>query len=77
MNNYSDFIHRARETGRAIAVERGCVTIDDIRREIPHPEGMPDSVYGSIFRSGFKCMGFTKSTREEAHGRIITVWRLA
>jgi hypothetical protein len=72
-----DWIARARAVARAIAAERGQVTIDEVRALCPPPEGADPRIMGSVFaKGGFERIGFTASKRDACHGRMIGVFKL-
>lgn len=80
-----DLLIRAREYAHELA-QRGCITIDDVRRElervartIPPRAGiyMPGNWMGAVFKAGawVRC-GYRRSTHEGGHARVVSVWRL-
>jgi hypothetical protein len=72
-----EWIAHARAVARRIAVERGQVTIDDVRALCPPPEGADPRIMGSVFAGGqFAQVGRINSSRRECHGRSIGVFAL-
>ncbi len=71
------WVHRARNEAVWICRERGEVTTDDLHDVMDTPPH--DNCFGAVFHdSRFKWTGErVRSTRPEAHGREIRVWRLA
>lgn len=71
------WLNMARTAARLICFQAGRVTTDDLH----HVMGPPphDNCYGAIFHDKrFVATGErVRSTRPEAHGREIRVWRLA
>ena len=72
------WVRRARGVAEYICRQRGVATSDDVHvvmgDEPPHP-----NAYGAIFHDKrFRWTGrYVKSTRREAHGREIRIWRLS
>lgn len=81
-SNNAVLLQKAREIARAIALERGEVTADDVQaRLMVHGYGPHDlgNAAGAIFRgSEWKWTGrLKKSERIHAHSNLLRVWRLA
>ena len=73
----TDFLVNARATARRHALNHGTVTIDDVRRFTPLPDGMSPNVFGAVFRGNeWECVGFEASTRVLARARTIRRYRL-
>lgn len=67
----------ARGKARAIAMEHGSVTVDDVRVVCPPPAGLDPRIMGAIFRSpSFVAVGYQKSVRKTCHQRPIAVFKL-
>ena len=76
-SRHPTFVEYAREIAVLVAKEQGEVTADDVRERIYIPPFTHPSAMGAVFRGGaFECVGFTKSRRTEARGRVIRVYRL-
>ncbi len=78
--NNAVFLVWARSIARMIAVTRGTVTTDDIRRvavETGHPPATPQA-WGSIFKDKeWEFTGNREPSKHIAnHGRELKVWRL-
>jgi len=71
-----DWIAKARKVARRIAEERGRVDADDIWRECPIPECIPDRRLMAAAFSGLEKIGQKFSTREICHHRQIAVFRM-
>lgn len=73
----ADFLARARAVARAIARQRGEVTINDVREVCPPPETVDPRIMGAVLRAPeFEACGYRKSDRRECHGRPVAVFRL-
>jgi hypothetical protein len=71
------WLEAARMHARRIAREQGDVTIDDVRRVCPPPDGCDPRIMGSVFlRKDFQRVDFRASSRQACHGRPIGVFRL-
>jgi len=74
-----DLLGRARQIGRAVAIERGTVTADDVQRRLI-AEGSPPlgNAAGALFRGHeWEFTGqWKKSARVSNHARQNRVWRL-
>lgn len=74
----ADFLETARAVARALAFERGEITIDDVREHCAPPEGVDPRVMGAVFRTDdFEAVGYRKSNRTTCHHRPVAVFRLA
>jgi hypothetical protein len=71
------WVDRARVVALRLCMEWGTITTDDVHHIMEAPPH--DNCYGAIFKGKrFKSTGErVRSTRPEAHGRWIEVWRLA
>lgn len=68
----AEWLEKARMQARIFCVCYGPVTSDDLWERCPpkRPNAM-----GAVFKSkGWKHIGYQKSTRPQAHGRIIGRW---
>jgi len=75
--DHSDWVNRARALAAVIAGEEGDVTTDDIQARLSLPEDAHPNLWGSVLRAPmFRRVGYKKSTRAEAHARVIGIWRL-
>ena len=73
----SEFLTKAREIAIKIAKKQGQVTADDVRAKLEIPSKIGVNVMGSVFVSKlFKDVGYTRSKRKEARGRLIKVYKL-
>ncbi len=67
----------ARGAARKAALEKGRVTIDDVRAVCPPPPDADPRIMGAVFAGGeFVRMGFEASSRAACHGRPIGVFQL-
>lgn len=74
----ADYLARARQIARQIAMRNGEVTINDVREHCPPPEGVDPRVMGAILRKPeFIAVGYTKSHRSVCHNRPICIFKLA
>lgn len=73
----ADWLVKARAAARKIAIERGTVTIDDVRDVCPPPDGVDPRVMGAVLRApAFEVIKYQKSSRRECHNRPVAVFRL-
>lgn len=73
----AEFLDWMRYEARRICLERGTVTIDDLRGGGSYPTPTHYNAYGAIFHHpDFECTGFTVSKQVQGHGNLIRVWRL-
>jgi hypothetical protein len=72
------YIYAARGLAVRICKERGEVTINDIREQLPPPEGMHPSVLGAVLRDKrFQHTGRYMSAKHTAsHARKIGIYTL-
>ena len=70
------WLAKARAAARAICLERGSVTSDDILEVVGPPVGVSLKVMGAVFKGGFRQVGFRKTRRPSSHARNIGVWTL-
>ena len=74
-----DILVLARRLAEAVArrTPEGTCTADDVQAELIHhgirPEELGNAA-GSIFRQGWKPVGFRQSSRVSNHARTIRVW---
>ncbi len=74
----SEFLNQCRSVAKRIAMERGQVSINDIRDRVKLPPNVNPSVLGAVFRnSQFKPIGYTEARHPSAHARAIRVYELA
>lgn len=74
----SEFLTACRSIAKRVAMERGQVSINDIRELVELPTNMNPSVFGAIFRvREFKPVGFTEAKHKSAHARAVRVYSLA
>ncbi len=72
-----NWVAQARIAARHIAVEKGEVTINDVREVCPPPEDADPRILGAVFQKNeFVRVGFAVSDRRACHGRMIGVFRL-
>lgn len=74
----AEFLETARAVARALAFERGEITIDDVREHCAPPPNVDPRVMGAVFRTDdFEAVGYRKSNRSTCHHRPVAVFRLA
>ena len=73
-----EWVFDARQTMRCLLHDgKPYVTSDDVWRSCPLPDYLHKNTVGSIFNQReFKHVGYTKSTRAAANGRVIQKWAL-
>lgn len=73
----SRWLEEARAVARRICIEQIVVTIEEIHRRCPLPEGLPKNLYGKVFQDqSFEAIGRMVSTRAQARGRTVLVFAL-
>lgn len=69
---HSDWLAEARSRALEIGRDGRSVTVDNVREELPPPEGVDPRVMGAIFRtSDWEAVGFVNSRRRLCHNRPI------
>lgn len=72
-----DYLSKARETARQICLERGSVTVDDIRKVLPPPKHIDGRIMGSLLRAPeFEKISYENSDRRTCHARPIARFRV-
>ncbi len=67
----------ARNLAEAIAIEKGTVTVNDVREACPPPDDDDPRVMGGVFRDKrFTRIGYRNSRRRACHGRPIGIFAL-
>lgn len=73
-----EFLDYARWVARKICLEKGHVTIDDVRELVSLPPGIDGRVYGAVFKEkDWIKTGFTQTKIKSSHNRPISVFTLA
>lgn len=68
---------RARQSARYLARLHGSVSVDDIRKECPPPEGSDPRIMGAVLRAPeFVKISMENSDRRTCHGRPIARFSL-
>ena len=74
----AEFLSECRTVARRVAMERGQVSINDIRERVALPANVNPSVFGAVFKSrDFRAVGYTEATHKAAHARAVRVYALA
>lgn len=72
-----EWLRHARARAREVWIERGNVTVDDLRECLGYWQPTHPNAWGAVFKSGdFEPCGWKASTTPSCHGRMIRVWRL-
>ena len=71
-----EFLAKCRQTAFDVCRQKGEVTIDDVRKVNPLPEGMDGRVYGAVFDSNFTLVGYTRTKRRTSHNRNIGIFKI-
>lgn len=72
-----EFLKICRSVATQVCIQRGTVSINDVRAEVKLPSGMHPSVLGAVFKTKqFKPCGFTEATHPQAHARVVRVYQL-
>ena len=73
----SDWLNAARMKATQIAVQKGQVTINDLREIITLPEQFSPNTWGAVFKSKeFEAIGYTQANHAAAHARVVRVYKL-
>ncbi len=73
-----EFITEARAVAFQLGQGGSVVTVDDIRKQCPPPEGVDPRVMGAILRKpDWTNVGYRNSTRKTCHKRPIAEFKLA
>jgi hypothetical protein len=74
---HGEVIDKCRALAVAIAKRDGCVSINEIREQMPLPPGVHPSVYGAVLRGKqFRAIGYTEALHPAAHARAVRVYTL-
>jgi hypothetical protein len=72
-----DYLESARAAARKLLVSKYWITIDDVRKVCPPPEGVDPRVMGAVFnKADYESLGWINSTRPECHRRPVQRFRL-
>jgi len=71
------YLERARNVAREIASKTGFVSADRVQEKLPLPKSLDKNILGALFRQKdqFKFVGYRKSTRKEAKGRVLRYYK--
>jgi hypothetical protein len=77
----SAFIRHARREFLHILLAHDLATSDDLRERLKLPEGVNPKLFGAVpgalAKAGIITQdGFARTTRPQAHGRPVAIWRL-
>lgn len=71
------WLEGARSVARKLLNNRYQITIDDVTKEYPLPKYLHKNIIGGVFQNEmFEAIGYTKSRRLVAHGRVVRIWTL-
>lgn len=74
---HGEVIDKCRALAVSIAKRDGCVSINEIREQMPLPPGVHPSVYGAVLRGKqFRAIGYTEALHPAAHARAVRVYTL-
>lgn len=74
----AEFLSECRNLAKRVAMERGQVSINDIRERVELPANLNPSVFGAVFKTrDFKPVGYTEAKHKSAHARAVRVYSLA
>lgn len=74
----AEFLSHCRSVAKRVAMERGSVSINDVRERIELPVNINPSVFGAVFKGReFKPVGYTEARHKSAHARAVRVYALA
>lgn len=72
-----EFLKICRTVATQVCIQRGTVSINDVRAEVKLPSGMHPSVLGAVFKTKqFQACGYTEATHPQAHARVVRVYQL-
>jgi hypothetical protein len=73
----SKWLGTARFEAIKIAVNKGQVTINDLREVISLPEDFSPNTWGAVFKSkDFEAVGYTQASHAAAHARVVRIYKL-
>jgi hypothetical protein len=71
-----EFLDFARWEAIRIWKQKGNITVDDVRAEVSTPTNINPVCWGALFNSSdWECVGYVKTTRQQAHGRPVGCWK--
>lgn len=71
-----EFLQLARWEAVRIWKRKGNITVDDVRAEVSTPSDINPVCWGALFNSSdWECVGYVKTTRQQAHGRPVGCWK--
>jgi hypothetical protein len=71
-----EFLEYCRWVAVRLYKQRGNITIDDVRDEVPLPLGINGKVFGAVFNTeDWELISYVKTTRQTSHGRRVAVWK--
>lgn len=71
-----DWLERARGYAGWFAARYGEVTSDDVLKGCPKPDGVSPYAIGSLFKKGFRRIGYRNTEKASSHARPIGIWIL-
>jgi hypothetical protein len=73
----AEWLEEARAIARRLGADGSTLTVDDVRRLCPPPQGIDPRVMGALFtKSEWVCVGYRRSSRGICHNRPVGVFRL-
>lgn len=75
--NNHEWVDMARSAAKAIAKERGSVSVDEVLEACPRPKHIHPNATGTIFREPcWAKVGYRPSATPSAHARVVGVYKL-
>lgn len=72
----TEWLCQAKEVAKMLAAKYGEITIEDVLKICPPGENVHPNSLGSIFKTGFKRIGYVQASKVSSHCRVIGVWTL-
>ena len=73
----SNFLSHCRQVALSVYLNRGEVTIDDVRRRVELPKDIDGRVFGAVFNTAdWEKVGYTTTKIKTSHRRPIGIFKL-
>jgi len=74
---HQQWVIEARRVAAEVAMDFGCVSINDLRPRLQLPPGASPALWGTVFRDRrFKATGYGKALHRGSHARTIRIYIL-
>lgn len=72
-----EWVLEARRVAAEVAMDFGCVSINDLRPRLQLPPGAHPALWGTVFRDRrFQATGYTRAMHRGSHARIVRIYVL-